>query len=126
MTSALNPLKNKEPFPLSLPLLPLEKSMGYGASGNGFATASPPSQLLYRKNRRGRIGVVAGDGEIPGLDELDQVPLEGGERLYVILWIDDPEGFDTTDLLRRAATHIEIYTADAFEVAGENSPGGEP
>lgn len=49
---------------------------------------------------------------VPGLES---IALAGGaEHLGIVMWIDEPFEADAQELLRRAATDLEIYTQDAF------------
>mgnify|MGYP006914135996 FL=1 len=51
----------------------------------------------------------------PPMKGLDHVELVEGEAINIVMWIDDPEGHDISDLLARAATDFEIYTQDCFD-----------
>lgn len=46
---------------------------------------------------------------------LDYVELVEGEAINIVMWIDDPEGHNISELLARAATDFEIYTQDCFD-----------
>ena len=74
-----------------------------------FATSLPDpythTDLVIRLWRPRFVGVIAGR-VVDGLDGI-----RGDvEALSVAMWIDDPAGFDTDALLRRAITAFDLYT----------------
>jgi len=80
------------------------------------ALSDKDSELVIHLWRPRFIAVVADPDIAQSMP--DSIEVDAGiESLAVAMWIDDPDGFDVDDLLKRAASSFEIYTQDSFEAA---------